>query len=315
MAVNQLISIMNNHVIAIDVKGLCKSFNSIKAVKDLSLKIYTGSIFGFLGANGSGKSTSLRLLCGLLMPDGGEGNCLGFNLFTETKKLQAEVGYMPQRFSLYRNLTVYENLDFIGRIYSLRNRKKRLREILDVFAFKEREHQLAHTLSGGWQQRLSLAAAIFHAPRLLILDEPTTGIDPQSRMLIWDYIQGLTKKGVTILMSTHHMDEAELCHQLVYMANGNILVRGSVDEVIETLGLSTWRVTGKNLAQIANELKKNPAFVQVIEKGHEIRISALKRAAAEKELAKIGEAYQVRETETLLEDVFIFYIRERGKQP
>jgi len=303
----------NDQQAIIDVKGLHKSFNDIKAVKNLTLKIQPGTIFGFLGPNGSGKTVSLRLLCGLLMPDGGEGFCLGLNLITETKLIQEQVGYMPQQFSLYKHLTVYENLDFIGRIYGLKERKKKLQEIIEIFSLKERQHQLAHTLSGGWQQRVSLATAILHSPRILFLDEPTSGIDPQSRILIWDFIQKLVKKGTTVVVSTHHMDEAERCHELAYMVNGKILTHGTVDEVISSAGLFTWRIIGKKLAELVPRLKAYPGLVQVIEKGNEIRISTLDPQLIKKIVTELQPEYEVRETETSLEDVFTFKIKNEEK--
>lgn len=299
----------------IDVKGLCKSFNSIKAVKNLTLKIKPATIFGFLGPNGCGKTTSLRLLCGLIKPDSGHGYCLGLDLLNvhEIKKIQAQVGYMPQKFSLYRNLTVYENLDFIGRIYNLKQRKQRLKEIIEIFSFHNRQNQLTRTLSGGWQQRLSLAAAIFHSPRLLLLDEPTSGIDPQSRILIWEFIQHLSKNGVTILVSTHHMDEAERCHELAYMANGKILIHGSVNEVISSTHLHTFRITGQNLAALVSQLKLYGTEIQIIEKGHELRISTLNPQFLQKILEELPTGYEVKEIETSLEDVFIFKIKSEEK--
>ena len=306
---------MNNHSYSesiIDVRHLNKSFNGIKAVSDLTLKIKAGSIFGFMGANGSGKTTSIRLLCGLLLPDSGEGFCLGHDLFTEIKLIQLKIGYMPQFFCLYRNLSVYENLDFIARIYGLKHRKQRLAEILELFSLKDRKDQISHTLSGGWKQRLSLAAAVLHQPSLLLLDEPTAGIDPQSRVKIWEYIQDIVSKGVTVLLSTHYMDEAERCHQLAYMANGKILTHGSSRDIINSTGLTTWQVLGPHLSQFKQLIKPYLDQLQLIEKGHEIRLSSLNPNVLKKINPSIFMGYKINLTHTNLEDVFIFKSQNEG---
>ncbi|HAT8180800.1 TPA: ATP-binding cassette domain-containing protein, partial [Legionella pneumophila] len=258
----------------IDVCGLAKSFNGIKAVVNLNLQIQEGTIFGFLGPNGSGKTTSLRLLSGLIVPDKGQGKCLNLDLMTQTKLIQAQIGYMPQNFCLYQNLTVYENLDFIARIYQLENRKERLKEIIELLALGDNQKRITATLSGGWKQRVALAAALLHEPRILLLDEPTSGIDPQSRLLIWDHIQSIVSKGVTVLLSTQHMDEAERCHQLVYMSAGEIIARGSVVDIIQSTGLHSWSVKGENFSRLKGILVNNPA-IQMIEKGNEMRISSI----------------------------------------
>lgn len=302
---------MHNHkfsVPTIDAHDLCKSFNETKAVVNLSLKIYPGTIFGLLGANGSGKTTSLRMLSGLILPDQGTATCLGFNLFTQTKLLQSQIGYMPQQFCLYQNLSVYENLDFIARIYGLKSRKQRIKQIIELFLLSAVQDQLSHTLSGGWQKRLALAAAMLHNPQLLLLDEPTSGIDPFSRILMWEHIQEFASKGMTVVLSTHHMDEAERCQQLAYMAYGRILASGYAKEIIENTGLITWRITGKNLAALKAALKKTAVNLMLIEKGNEIRISAKDPDALQKIDLSLLNNYEVRETDTTLEDVFIFKI-------
>ncbi|HAT6936072.1 TPA: ATP-binding cassette domain-containing protein [Legionella pneumophila] len=297
--------------IIIDVFGLAKSFNGINAVVNLNLQIQEGTIFGFLGPNGSGKTTSLRLLSGLVVPDKGQGKCLNLDLMTQTKLIQAQIGYMPQNFCLYQNLTVYENLDFIARIYQLKNRKERLKEIIDLLALSDNQKRITATLSGGWKQRVALAAALLHKPRILLLDEPTSGIDPQSRLLIWEHIQSIVSKGVTVLLSTQHMDEAERCHQLVYMSAGEIIARGSVIEIIQSTGIHSWSVKGENFSRIKGLLVNNPA-IQMIEKGNEMRISSIVDDIHQLLDPFVLKHYEIKKTETTLEDAFIYKIMKEG---
>ncbi|HAT8182932.1 TPA: ATP-binding cassette domain-containing protein [Legionella pneumophila] len=295
----------------IDVCGLAKSFNGIKAVVNLNLQIQEGTIFGFLGPNGSGKTTSLRLLSGLIVPDKGQGKCLNLDLMTQTKLIQAQIGYMPQNFCLYQNLTVYENLDFIARIYQLENRKERLKEIIELLALGDNQKRITATLSGGWKQRVALAAALLHEPRILLLDEPTSGIDPQSRLLIWDHIQSIVSKGVTVLLSTQHMDEAERCHQLVYMSAGEIIARGSVVDIIQSTGLHSWSVKGENFSRLKGILVNNPA-IQMIEKGNEMRISSIVDDIHQILDPFVLKNYEIKTTDTTLEDAFIYKIMKEG---
>ncbi|HAT1797257.1 TPA: ABC transporter ATP-binding protein [Legionella pneumophila] len=297
--------------IIIDVSGLAKSFNGVNAVVNLNLQIQEGTIFGFLGPNGSGKTTSLRLLSGLIIPDKGQGRCLNLDLMTQTKLIQAQIGYMPQNFCLYQNLTVYENLDFIARIYQLKNRKERLKEIIDLLALSDNQKRITATLSGGWKQRVALAAALLHKPRILLLDEPTSGIDPQSRLLIWEHIQSIVSKGVTVLLSTQHMDEAERCHQLVYMSEGEIIARGSVIEIIQSTGIHSWSVKGENFSRIKGLLVNNPA-IQMIEKGNEMRISSIVDDIHQLLDPFVLKHYEIKKTETTLEDAFIYKIMKEG---
>ncbi|HID1455938.1 TPA: ABC transporter ATP-binding protein [Legionella pneumophila] len=298
--------------IIIDVSGLAKSFNGVSAVVNLNLQIQEGTIFGFLGPNGSGKTTSLRLLSGLIIPDKGQGRCLNLDLMTQTKLIQAQIGYMPQNFCLYQNLTVYENLDFIARIYQLKNRKERLKEIIELLALSDNQKRITATLSGGWKQRVSLAAALLHKPRILLLDEPTSGIDPQSRLLIWDHIQSIVSKGVTVLLSTQHMDEAERCHQLVYMSAGEIIARGSVIEIIQSTGLHSWVVKGESFSRLKDILVNNPA-IQMIEKGNEMRISSIVDDIHQVLDPFVLNNYEIKKADTTLEDAFIYKImKERN---
>ncbi|HAU0221557.1 TPA: ABC transporter ATP-binding protein [Legionella pneumophila] len=297
--------------IIIDVSGLAKSFNGVNAVVNLNLQIQEGTIFGFLGPNGSGKTTSLRLLSGLIIPDKGQGRCLNLDLMTQTKLIQAQIGYMPQNFCLYQNLTVYENLDFIARIYQLKNRKERLKEIIELLGLSDNQKRITATLSGGWKQRVSLAAALLHKPRILLLDEPTSGIDPQSRLLIWDHIQSIVSKGVTVLLSTQHMDEAERCHQLVYMSAGEIIARGSVIEIIQSTGLHSWVVKGESFSRLKDILVNNPA-IQIIEKGNEMRISSIVDDIHQVLDPFVLNNYEIKKADTTLEDAFIYKIMKEG---
>lgn len=230
---------------------------------------------------------------------------------TQTKLIQAQIGYMPQNFCLYQNLTVYENLDFIARIYQLKNRKERLKEIIELLALSDNQKRITATLSGGWKQRVSLAAALLHKPRILLLDEPTSGIDPQSRLLIWDHIQSIVSKGVTVLLSTQHMDEAERCHQLVYMSTGEIIARGSVIEIIQSTGLHSWVVKGESFSRLKDILVNNPA-IQMIEKGNEMRISSIVDDIHQVLDPFVLNNYEIKKADTTLEDAFIYKIMKEG---
>lgn len=221
----------------ISVKDLCKSFGERLAVNHVSLQIKRGDIFGFLGPNGSGKTTTIRMLCGLLTPDSGSGRCLGFDILTDTQDIKKKVGYMTQQFSLYQDLTIEENLDFAARLYSIPNRKQKIEMVLHDLNLQDRRSQITGTLSGGWKQRLALSTALLHDPELLLLDEPTAGVDPKARREFWDHIVTLSHRGVTTLVSTHYMDEAERCTQLAFLANGKLLTQGTATQIIENSGL------------------------------------------------------------------------------
>jgi ABC-2 type transport system ATP-binding protein len=218
--------------LVIDVHHLNKSFNGKPAVIDIELQVKRGEIFGFLGPNGSGKTTTIRMLCGLLIPDSGQGSCLGYNILTQSALIKNQVGYMTQRFSLYEDLTIYENLDFIARVYHVQPRQAKVQQCIADLQLTNYQHQLAGALSGGWKQRLALAAALLHDPKLLLLDEPTAGVDPKARREFWDHIQRLSEQGITTLVSTHYMDEAERCHRLAYIAYGHLLFHGTTAEII-----------------------------------------------------------------------------------
>jgi ABC-2 type transport system ATP-binding protein len=230
--------------IAIDVKGLTKSFGGREVVHDLSMQVKRGSIYGFLGPNGSGKTTTIRILCGLLTPDSGEGTCLGYDIRRDAEKIKRQVGYMTQRFSLYQDLSVRENLEFVARLYGLRDARGAARDMIKRLGLSGREEQLAGELSGGWKQRLALGACTLPSPKLLLLDEPTAGVDPKARRDFWNEIHALAADGLTVLVSTHYMDEAERYHEIAYIAYGHLLVHGTVDEVIAKSALTTYTVTG-----------------------------------------------------------------------
>jgi ABC-2 type transport system ATP-binding protein len=233
--------------IAIDVRGLTKSFGAKKVVDDFTLQVARGNIQGFLGPNGSGKTTTIRMLCGLLTPDSGEGKCLGYDIRRQQEEIKRYVGYMTQGFSLYRDLTIRENLEFVARVYGLEAPEDAAQAALERLGLVARADQLAGELSGGWKQRLSLGACILPGPSLLLLDEPTAGVDPKARRDFWDEIHHLATQGLTVLVSTHYMDEAERCHQIAYIANGRLLASGTIPEIIASAHLSTWVVTGEGL--------------------------------------------------------------------
>lgn len=218
--------------LVIDVAGINKRFGDKHVVKDLSLQVRQGEIYGFLGPNGSGKTTSIRMLCGLLTPDSGRGTCLGLDVLRESAAIKRQVGYMTQKFSLWDDLSIGENLDFVARMFGMRERQKAVDRSLDELGLSGRRQQLAGTLSGGWKQRLALAACLLHQPRLLLLDEPTAGVDPKARRDFWEEIHRLSTAGITILVSTHYMDEAERCHRLAYIAYGSLLATGTASEIV-----------------------------------------------------------------------------------
>jgi ABC-2 type transport system ATP-binding protein len=298
---------------AIDVRGLTKRYDGRAVVDDFAIRVERGQIFGFLGPNGSGKTTTIRMLCGLLTPDAGEGTCLGYDLLTEAPKIKREVGYMTQRFSLYEDLSIEENLEFVARMYGVQDRKSAVATALDRLGLTGRRAQLAGALSGGWKQRLALAACLLHSPQLLLLDEPTAGVDPKARRDFWEQIHDLAAEGMTVLVSTHYMDEAERCHQLAYLAFGKLLVTGSAAEVIAHSGLSTWIVAAREsgdertLALLARELRADPAVATIVPFGTTLHVSGHDAMALERALdgARSRPELELTQVEPSLEDVFI----------
>jgi ABC-2 type transport system ATP-binding protein len=301
---------MNSEAI-IAVRGLTKYYNGRAAVDHVDLDVRQGEIVGFLGPNGSGKTTTIRMICGLLKPDEGSGTCLGFDILRDAGRIKLEVGYMTQRFSLYEDLTIAENLDFVARLYALQPRDRIVADTLDQLGLANRRDQLAGTLSGGWKQRLALAAAVMHRPKLLLLDEPTAGVDPKARREFWDEIHKLAANGLTVLVSTHYMDEAERCHRIVYISYGKVVARGTVPEVIAESGLSTVVITGGDSVAIARRLETMPGIEQVATFGTALHVvgtdQAKLRASVDQAIAGTGAT--ARDDATVLEDVFISLMR------
>jgi ABC-2 type transport system ATP-binding protein len=293
--------------IAIDVEGLTKSFDGRPVVRDLSMKVRRGTIYGFLGPNGSGKTTTIRMLCGLLTPDAGHGTCLGFDIINEADQIKRRVGYMTQRFSLYQDLSVHENLDFVARLYGVPQPTKAARAMIERLGLKGRENQIAASLSGGWKQRLALGACTLPNPQLLLLDEPTAGVDPKARREFWNEIHALAADGLTVLVSTHYMDEAERCHEIAYIAYGVLLTHGTVAEVIEQSRLITYTVTGEGLNELAQEISGKPGIDMVAPFGASLHVSGRDPQLLDQTIA----AYRARgglhwqRAEPSLEDVFI----------
>ena len=293
--------------LVIDVNALNKSYGDKHVVRDFSLQVKRGEIYGFLGPNGSGKTTSIRLICGLLKPDSGNGTVMGFDVIKQSPAIKREVGYMTQRFSLWEDLTIRENLDFVARMYGMSDRVTRVTEALEKLGLLSRQNQLAGSLSGGWKQRLSLAACMLHQPRLLLLDEPTAGVDPKARRDFWDEIHRLAGAGITILVTTHYMDEAERCTRLGYIAYGRLLATGTMQEVIAQQHLATWIVRGPELAALAEKLRAVNGVSQVTAFGNTLHVTGPDAAALTSSLRalNLGERYQLEEADTALEDVFI----------
>ena len=298
---------MSEPDIVIDVHGLTKRFDGRAVVRNLSMQVKRGTIYGFLGPNGSGKTTTIRMLCGLLTPDEGAGTCLGYDIRTETDKIKQQVGYMTQRFSLYEDLSVRENLEFVGRIYGIVQPIKAARAAIERLGLHGREEQLAGELSGGWKQRLALGACTLPSPQLLLLDEPTAGVDPKARREFWNEIHALAGQGLTVLVSTHYMDEAERCHEIAYIAYGELLAHGTVEEVIAGAHLATYTVSGGDLARLADELAHRDGVAMVAPFGASLHVSGRDEAALEAAIApyRADAALHWEKSEASLEDVFI----------
>src|SRR5262245_13328294 len=292
--------------LAIDVHGMTKRFGRRVAVDHIDLQVRRGEICGFLGPNGSGKTPTIRMLCGLLRPDAGSGTCLGYDVIGQSDAIKREVGYMTQRFSFWDDLTIAENLDFAARVYAIRNRRQAVRASLERLGLADRRDQLAGQLSGGWKQRLALAACLIHQPKLLLLDEPTAGVDPKARRAFWEEIHQLAGQGLTFLIATHYMDEAERCHRLAYILEGKLLAHGTAAEVVAQVHLTTWSVQGPRLLELAAQLRGRPGVQQAVAFGETLHVSGDDAAALERSIAPFRtRPYQWRSISSGLEDVFI----------
>ena len=303
---------MANSNLAIDVKNLTKRFGNKTVVDQFDVQVPRGKIYGFLGPNGSGKTTTLRLICGLLTPDEGQGTCLGFDIRKQPLEIKKRIGYMTQKFSYWTDMSIRENLEFTAKLYGLDNITDRVDQALENLNLKDRQKQLAGQLSGGWKQRLALAASILHEPELLLLDEPTAGVDPKARREFWDEIHQLADKGITVLVSTHYMDEAERCHAIVYISYGKLVTQGTVKEVVEGAGLTTWIVRGPDLIHLGQEILQLEDVTTAAPFGDSLHISgtdAIRLKAALKPYFE-NDQYEWQEGKPSFEDVFIRYMND-----
>jgi ABC-type multidrug transport system ATPase subunit len=302
--------------LAINVHGLAKRFGTRQVVKGLSLAVPEGEICGFLGGNGAGKTTTIRLLCGLLTPDEGHGTCLGFDILRDSAKVRLQVGYMTQKFSFYGDLTVAENLEFVAQLYKMPNRRKAVRDVMERMELSNRAGQLAQQLSGGWKQRLALAACVLHQPRLLLLDEPTAGVDAKARREFWDIIADMAASGMTVLVSTHYMDEAERCQRIVYLSGGKLIVDGTSENVVNDAGLVVFETEGSHLGDLAKRARAMPGLESATVIGRKLRIVGTNHAAVLHAVAVLGEPdTHWEEAAARLDDVFIHLLtNERENQ-
>jgi len=288
---------------------MTKRFGALTAVDHVDLAVRAGEICGFLGPNGSGKTTFIRMLCGLLRAEEGSGTCLGYDVITESETIKRHVGYMTQRFSFWDDLSIAENLDFVARMYFIKDRHQAVRETLERLGLAQRRNQLAGELSGGWKQRLALAACLIHQPKLLLLDEPTAGVDPKARREFWEEIHRLAGAGLTFLIATHYMDEAERCHRLAFIVKGHLLADGAVAEVVERARLTTWSVSGPDLLRLAEQLRGSPAVEQAVAFGNVLHVSGPEAAALERAIAPFRtKPYEWQRIESGLEDAFIHFM-------
>lgn len=298
--------------VVIDVTGINKRFGDKHVVKDLSMQVRRGEIFGFLGPNGSGKTTTIRMMCGLLTPDSGQGTCLGFDILKQSDEIKRRVGYMTQKFSYWDDLSIRENLDFVARIYEMKNRKEAVDLALAKLGLTSRAGQLAGSLSGGWKQRLALAACMLHEPKLLLLDEPTAGVDPTARRDFWEELHALAAQGISVLVSTHYMDEAERCHKLAYIAYGQLLAQGTAAEIVAQQDLTTWAIHGDNLVELSQRLRTMPGVDQTVAFGTSVHVAGKDAARLSQSIqtATAGQGLKIEQIPTSLEDVFIYMMKQ-----
>lgn len=294
----------------IDINKFNRYFGHQHVVRDLSLQVKKGEIFGFLGPNGSGKTTSIRMMCGLLSPSSGQGSCLGLDIIKQKEEIRRHVGYMTQYFSLWSTLSIRENLAFIARIYQLKQPTAAIDNALALLNLTDRQHQLARSLSGGWKQRLALAGCLIHQPKVIFLDEPTAGVDPTARQELWQVLYRLSAEGVTILVSTHYMDEAERCNTLAYISNGDLLIKGSPAEIIGSQNLSAWEIQGENLTELENTLSIQPSVAHVIRRGNTLYATSNQRASLDMTQQPHGQSYQITPCNVSLEDAFSCIVKK-----
>jgi len=301
---------------AIEVKNLSKKFDDRLVVKHINLQVTSGEIFGVIGPNGSGKTTTFRMLCGLLTPTTGEGTCLGYDILHESKEIKQQIGYVPQYFGLYGELTVFENLLFIAELYALTDRKEKVIHMMDRLNLTRYARQRASTLSGGWKQRLSLAAALLHDPLLLLLDEPTASVDPKSRREFWELMHGFSSEGITILLSSHNMNEIAHCNNIAYVADGKLLMIGDVKKIIYGANLTTWKVMGENLNLLARQLQMTEGIDLVSTYFDSLHISGFNEADLMQALAPymLKPLYRWKQITTTLEDVFVCLSKQQNKR-
>ena len=307
---------METEELVIDVRGMTKRFGARTVVNNIDLRVQAGQIYGFLGPNGSGKTTFIRMLCGLLHADAGSGTCLGHDVIKESRAIKLQVGYMTQRFSFYEDLTIEENLDFVSRVYAIPDRRMAVARSLEDLGLVDRKKQLAGELSGGWKQRMALAACLLHKPRLLLLDEPTAGVDPKARRDFWETIHDLSATGLTFLITTHYMDEAERCDRLAYISSGNLLVDGTVEEVIDKSNLCTWSVSGPDLSALTQKLRHLPSVEQAVAFGNTLHVSGGDASLLEQTIAPFRTPdYHWKKERSGLEDVFIHLMHSSQEKP
>ena len=306
---------------AIAARHLTKTYGAHTVVRDLSLEVWSGEIFGFLGPNGSGKSTTIKMLCGLVEPTGGEASICAIDIRRNGDAVRRTIGYMSQAFSLYGDLTVEENLEFYGRAYGLSpaRRRARIGELIEFSSLGEFRHQLAGTLSGGWKQRLALAAALLHEPRVLFLDEPTAGIDPVARRDLWDLLFRLSEDGVALFVTTHYMDEAERCRRVGYIYDGELIALGSREELKELPGVTPARsvrysAAGRDMVELLARARTEPYVRDATVFGDRLHVVVADDVAPEKVAADLGiAARDLEPIEPTLEDVFVALTRARRR--
>jgi ABC-2 type transport system ATP-binding protein len=305
----------------IETEHLSRRFGDLVAVADVTLSVNRGEIFGVLGPNGAGKSTTIRMLCGILDPSGGRGTVVGHDIAREQEQIKQRIGYMTQRFSLYEDLTVQENLRFYAGIYGVpsRERKRRIDEVIEQAGLGDRRRQLSGTLSGGWKQRVALASSTIHRPPLLFLDEPTAGVDPVSRREFWDQIHRLSAGGTTVLLTTHYMDEAERCHRLAFIFAGRLLDVGTPEEVVVRRDLRVAEVEIDRATEAADALRARPEVDEVAHYGHLLRFATRSGAdpgqVARAALGARGIAVErYRESRVTVEDAFVSMVRQGERE-